>query len=118
MSKDIEERLEAIEEKFDAETKALRAEIRRLHRELVARGIDVAPMDANPEKLPMSSEGLKALKRQLAARARAGKDVGSGKGKVSTVAVKRRLEKQADARGPTTEATSKPHRPTRPEDDR
>lgn len=70
----------------------LREEIRSLHRELVAQGVPVPEMDENPGKLPLSTEGLRKLKANLAARARSAKPVGTGKGAVSSPAVKARLQ--------------------------
>ena len=89
---DLQGRVDALESTVEQ----LTAEIRRLHRELLAQGVNVPEMAENPEKLPMSPEGLKALRGKLAARARAAKPVGKGKGSVSSPKVKRRLERQVN----------------------
>lgn len=86
-----DDRLAAIE----AEMERLRAEVRYLRRELETRGLTLPPeMAENPDKTPMSPEGLRSLKQKLAAHARASKPIGKGKGAVSSPEVKKRLESQ------------------------
>lgn len=84
---DFEERLRKLEE-----------EVRILHRELKAQGVDVPEMSENPSKTPLSRESLLAVKRDLAARARAAKPVGKGKGAVSSASVKKKLMSNADSK--------------------
>jgi len=80
-------------DQLEGQVEHLAAEVKALRRELAARGVEI-PMEENPGKGPMTPEGLKALKQKLAARARAAKPVGKGKGAVSSPRVKKRLERQ------------------------
>ena len=91
MSNDLREEVSQMR----SEIEFLRQEVSRLSRELQAQGIEVpdAIRSANPAKL--SPQSLRKLKQQLAARARAAKPVGPGKGRVSSSQVKRKLEKEA-----------------------
>lgn len=81
-------------DELEAEVSRLRQEIQFLRRELQAQGVNVPEMAENPEKTPMSPEGLRSLKQKLAAHARASKPIGKGKGSVSSPKIKQRLQSQ------------------------
>jgi hypothetical protein len=92
-SPSLEERLSSAE----SDLAELRALYRHLLRELQVRGIEVPESKAsNPRRIPMSEEGLALHYRQAASRARAGKQVGPGKGRVNSHAVKDRLRRAAN----------------------
>lgn len=85
-----EERIEQLE----AEVKILRRQVERIQLNLKALGVQVPPLESNPRTELDPDVRLKG-RQHLAARARAAKPVGLGKGSVRSHEVKTRLEEQA-----------------------
>ena len=75
-------------------------EIAQLRRELRALGVNIPELDPTaPGKTPLSEEALLASMRRRAARARAKKQLGEGKGAVRDPEVLQRLIEEAQEGG-------------------